>query len=81
MGLSRRVRLEGFFCWELGSGHSDRNGMGGGVGAGISFGFGFALTTLEEPSLGLGVILLPDARVSESWALPPSRTPTSISPN
>lgn len=53
--------------------------MGGGVGAGISFGFGFALTTLEEPSLG--VILLPDARVSGSWALPPSRTPTSISPN
>lgn len=58
--------------------------MGGGIGAGMSFRFGYALATLEEPSLGLGVLLLPcqaDARVSGSWALPPSRTPTSISPN
>lgn len=40
--------------------------MGDGIDAGMSFGFGYVLTTLEEPSLGLGVILVP-ARLVPAW--------------
>lgn len=51
--------------------------MGGGIGARMSFGFGL-LTTLEEPSLGLGVIPFPcqaGARLSGSWAPTPLTHP------